>query len=156
MYFVRYDFVALNIFSPPAGNAISACSNATHAFLSLSRFREAKCEVPTVERRVYYTFCYDTGLVLYIFTLHPGWIVKYYYLFRWKKYLLYYQKLFNISWKWQVVEEIYRPSNKTPENTSVYFWKTVHNISAGNMFPISMIYDTVHRLHFHRHETSLL
>lgn len=151
MYFVRYDFVALNIFSPPAGNAISACSNATFCPSHVLERQSVKCT-----RWNGVSITRFAMMVLYIFTLHPGWIVKYYYLFRWKKYLLCYQKLFNISWKWQVVEEIYRPSNKTPENTSVYFWKTVHNISAGNMFPISMIYDTVHRLHFHRHETSLL
>lgn len=43
------DFVALNILSLPAGNAISAC-------MYVSRLEEAKCEMDTVDRHVYYMF----------------------------------------------------------------------------------------------------
>lgn len=35
---------------------------AASACVSISHFGEAKCEMDTVDRRVYYTLCHDTGL----------------------------------------------------------------------------------------------
>lgn len=51
------NFEALNILSPPAGNAISTCSNATFECVSISRLGETKTEMDTVDKCVYYMLC---------------------------------------------------------------------------------------------------
>lgn len=60
MYFIRFllttDFVALNTLSPPAGNATPAGVPTPHP-------GEAKREMIKVVHRLYYMFCFDTGLL---------------------------------------------------------------------------------------------
>lgn len=68
MFLLTTDFVALNVLFPHDGNAVSACSNATCAHVSISHFGEANREMHGGPVCVYYTFCHNTGL-LYCFSL---------------------------------------------------------------------------------------
>lgn len=52
MFLLTTDFVALNVLFPHDGNAVSACSNATCARVSISHFGEANREMNTVDQCV--------------------------------------------------------------------------------------------------------